>query len=130
MNEKLKSLLSDDAFFYAILLILVGMVSFALGRYSVIGELPNRISDNNKTGIVFVNAATDTSPAFFTVENRFVESNTKNIKVMASSKGTRYYPLDCKAGKRIKEENRIFFASPALAEAAGYLPAANCPGLR
>jgi hypothetical protein len=48
---------------------------------------------------------------------------------VASKNGTRYYLPSCAAAKRIKEENRIWFASAEEAQRAGYLPAANCPGL-
>jgi hypothetical protein len=48
---------------------------------------------------------------------------------MASKNGTKYYLPTCGTAKRIKEENRIWFATKEEAEAAGYGPAANCPGL-
>jgi deoxyribonuclease-1 len=46
----------------------------------------------------------------------------------ASKNGSRYYPLGCPSAARINEENRIWFATAGEAEAAGYTPAANCPG--
>ena len=46
---------------------------------------------------------------------------------MASINGKVYYPVNCEAAKRIKEENRIWFASKEEAEADGYTPAQNCP---
>lgn len=48
---------------------------------------------------------------------------------VASKSGTRYYLPTCSGVKRIKEENKIWFASKEMAEAEGYEPAANCPGL-
>ena len=48
---------------------------------------------------------------------------------MASKNGTKYYLPSCGSAKRIKEENRIWFGTKDEAEAAGYAPAANCPGL-
>lgn len=48
---------------------------------------------------------------------------------VASKNGTKYYLPSCGSSKRIKEENRIWFDTKAEAEAAGYGPAANCPGL-
>ena len=48
---------------------------------------------------------------------------------MASKNGTKYYLPSCSSSKRIKEENRIWFDTKEEAEAAGYGPAANCPGL-
>ena|SRR3989344_8353376 len=46
---------------------------------------------------------------------------------VASVNGKAYYPANCEAAKRIKEENRIWFNSPKEAEADGYKPAQNCP---
>lgn len=48
---------------------------------------------------------------------------------MASKNGTKYYLPTCSSSKRIKAENRVWFASKEEAEAAGYTPASNCPGL-
>ena len=48
---------------------------------------------------------------------------------MASKNGTKYYLPTCSSSNRIKPENRVWFATKAEAEAAGYGPASNCPGL-
>lgn len=48
---------------------------------------------------------------------------------MASKNGTKYYLPTCGSAKRIKTENVVWFQTKAEAEAAGYGPAANCPGL-
>lgn len=48
---------------------------------------------------------------------------------MASKNGSKYYLPTCGSAKRIKEENKVWFGTKAEAEAAGYEPAANCPGL-
>lgn len=48
---------------------------------------------------------------------------------MASKNGTKYYLPTCGSAKRIKSENIVWFQTKAEAEAAGYSPAANCPGL-
>jgi hypothetical protein len=50
-------------------------------------------------------------------------------KYVASKNGTKYYLPECSGVKRIKEENKVWFASKEIAEAEGYGPAANCPGL-
>jgi methylphosphotriester-DNA--protein-cysteine methyltransferase len=52
------------------------------------------------------------------------------VSVIASKNGSKYHLPSCPGGSQIKAENRITFASPDLAEAAGYQPAANCPGLQ
>ncbi len=48
---------------------------------------------------------------------------------VASKNGTKYYLATCSGVRRIKEGNKVYFGSSAEAVAAGYEPAANCPGL-
>jgi len=48
---------------------------------------------------------------------------------VASKNGTKYYLVSCSSANRIKAENRVYFVSSTQAQAAGYTPAANCPGL-
>lgn len=48
---------------------------------------------------------------------------------VASKNGTKYYLAGCSGAKRIKPENKVYFVSASAARAAGYDPAANCPGL-
>lgn len=50
-------------------------------------------------------------------------------EVVASKTGTKYYLPWCGTVSRIKEENKVYFASKAEAEKAGYAPAKNCKGL-
>ena len=47
-------------------------------------------------------------------------------RFMASINGEKYYPTGCKAANRIKEENRIWFASEKEAREMGYTPSAQC----
>lgn len=48
---------------------------------------------------------------------------------VASKTGSKYYLPSCGTAKRIKDENKVWFATKAAAETAGYQPAANCKGL-
>jgi len=50
-------------------------------------------------------------------------------QVVASKAGVRYYRPDCPGVDRIADKNKVWFASPELAEAQGYEPAGNCDGL-
>lgn len=45
---------------------------------------------------------------------------------VASKNGTKYYPADCSAVSRIKEENRVWFASEADAKLQGYTRTTTC----
>ncbi len=49
--------------------------------------------------------------------------------IVASKNGSKYYLPSCSGANRISDANKVWFASPAAAAAAGYAPAANCPGL-
>lgn len=55
---------------------------------------------------------------------------TSRGEVIGSKNGTKYYLPWCGALSRIKPENRVVFASAALARQAGYTPAANCKGVQ
>jgi methylphosphotriester-DNA--protein-cysteine methyltransferase len=48
---------------------------------------------------------------------------------VASKNGTKYHYPWCSGAKRIKDENKVWFDTVEQARAAGYTPAANCPGL-
>jgi hypothetical protein len=48
---------------------------------------------------------------------------------VASKKGTKYHLPTCSGAKTMSEENKIWFTTKEEAEAAGYMPAANCKGL-
>lgn len=48
---------------------------------------------------------------------------------VGSKTGTKYYLPWCGTAKRIKDENRVWFATKAEAEARGYEPAKNCKGI-
>tara|TARA_B100000508_G_scaffold133216_1_gene122895 strand:- start:5234 stop:5575 length:342 start_codon:yes stop_codon:yes gene_type:complete len=113
MREKLKSFLADDALFYTILVLLVAVISFGLGQRSVSTDSVAQ----NKAGVVFTDV----------VET---ESGEEGVKVVGSKSGTKYHLLDCPGAEQMKEDNKVFFDSIDLAEAAGYSPAANCPGLQ
>ncbi len=50
-------------------------------------------------------------------------------KYVASKNGSKYYLPSCAGADRISDANKVWFASIAEAQAAGYTPAANCKGL-
>lgn len=104
MSEKLKT---------AIIIVLVGLLAFALGRLSALqggGELK----------IEYSNATQGAAAASFQVSGS---------SYVASKTGSKYFLPWCGGAQTIKEENKVYFASAAAAEASGYFPAANCKGL-
>jgi hypothetical protein len=50
-------------------------------------------------------------------------------KYVASKTGTKYYLPTCGTAKRIKDENKVWFATKEDAEKAGYEPGSTCKGL-
>jgi hypothetical protein len=64
-------------------------------------------------------------------QNGLLDSSGGLQTVIGSKSGSKYYyPWCAGALARTKPENRVEFASPALAMAAGYSPAGNCKGLK
>jgi hypothetical protein len=109
MSEKLKSWLADDTLFISLLVVLVAVTSFGLGRQSVV-EVGQRGS---------VVQTADAAPV-----------PTSGTQVVGSRSGTKYHLPDCPGAEQMKEENKVYFDSIQLAEAAGYTAAGNCPGLQ
>lgn len=51
------------------------------------------------------------------------------VGYVASKSGTKYYLPNCSGVARIKEANRVWYATKEEAEVVGLTPAAACPGL-
>jgi hypothetical protein len=95
-----------------LLVILVGVAAFGLGRLSA--------GEQGGGGLrIYQEALPAATGAAAGEERRFV----------ASKSGSRYYLPTCSGAKQIKEENKVWFGTKEAAEATGYTPAANCPGL-
>lgn len=138
MGEKFKSLVSDERYFMAILVILVAVASFALGRYST---MPNGSLWGQGTG---KGATAGVSMAYTEVSPKMDDEPTeaKNPRVakptstdvipvapgpyVASKSGTKYHHETCGGAKQIKQENKLYFSTEADARAAGYSLASNC----
>jgi len=116
MLAKLKSFAGSQRVFIAILLCLIGIISFILGRYSVLQPSFATQAIENQAGVVFID-----KPGFAEAVDA--------TRVVASKGGTKYHLLTCSGASTIKETNKIYFDSIEQAKAAGYTPAANCPGL-
>lgn len=104
--------------------VLVGLTAFGLGRLSAIegqrGTLKVYQSGVQAASAV-LGASTASSPK--------ASASTGEGVYVASKNGSKYYLPSCSGAKRINEENKIWFPTKEAAEASGYGPAANCPGL-
>ena len=99
-----------------LLLVVVAIASFGLGRMSV----------EEATEIKPVTQIKES--AAIILSNEVPEVDIAETYV-ASVNGTKYHLPWCSGAQRMNEENKIFFESKAAAEAAGYLPAKNCKGI-
>ena len=107
--------------FLSLVIILVALLSFGIGRLSTTGERePVRIEYNpeisNQASVI--KASTIIENSKLKIEN--------SASVVASKNGSKYHYLHCSGAKQIKEENKITFDSPEAAEASGYTLASNC----
>ncbi len=120
-NEKGKDIL------IVIIIVLVGLGSFELGRLSkengssgVKIEYPNQAEDQGASAILSENSLQTTTKI-----SPIIQSSAGKI-FFASTRGSKYYTISCSAGKTIKQENRVYFATGEEAQQAGYALSNSC----
>lgn len=122
MNNNIKRFLEEDIYFYAALIVLVGILSFGLGRLSVLTTTVPR------TGSITMTKQPQAALALPVGSSS--EAAVATLQLVASKKGTKYHLLTCPGAKQISEENKIYFTTTAEAQSKGYTPAANCKELQ
>ena len=127
MYDFIKRFISDDVTFYGLLLLLVGLTSFGLGRWSMVDIKTGQ----QRASIVYSEVYSGVETA--ADEDAFASSpaaaQTSTGKYVASKNGSKYHLPWCPGAQQMKEENKVWFSSKEEAEAAGYTPAGNCKGL-
>lgn len=108
--------------------LVVGACILAVFASFGLGILVGR-EEGERPGITVSQLATSTSPLPVRSATKAAPEMPAGGEVVASKSGTKYYFPWCGTVKRIKEENKVWFASREAAEAAGYEPAANCKGM-
>ncbi len=128
MLEKLKSFLLNDQIFFAIIVVLVGIASFSLGRASVLQNIqkPPPVQASTQSAVTIERVKETTVPS----QEEVPMEKPVTRELVGSKSGTKYHLPTCPGAKQIKEENKVFFANTTEAQAAGYKPAANCPQLQ
>ncbi len=117
--RKTEYLASEDSFYYTVVVLLVAVSSFGIGRWSsYYSAVPTQES---VATVVMATAATSSST---------FSNDVTSGQYVASKNGARYYATSCSGVSRIKEENKVFFTTEAAALASGYTPAANCSVLK
>lgn len=116
---------SKGDLFTAALIFLVGLGSFGLGRLSVIWPHKEPITiTNNRLSVTDTERGNSVPGA----EAAAIAKTVKG-KYVVSKSGKYYHFPWCPGALRIKETNKIWFQTKEAAEAKGYKPASNCPGL-
>ncbi len=121
MLEKFKYFLQNDQLFYGLIVILVAVASFSLGRAS----MTPIVAKNTIPPVTLLSVPLPVSIPMVTAGE-----DLETGQLVASKSGSKYHLISCPGAKQIKAENKIFFTSKVQAEAAGYKPAANCPELQ
>lgn len=100
-------------FFLIFIIILVALLAFGIGQ----------LSGQSRGGVdIKYDPSITQSDSHAAVSESSTQPSTQQI--FASSKGTKYYYTGC--SNNISAANKIFFASAAFAEQAGYTPASGC----
>lgn len=121
----------------AVLIITVSAASFFLGRYSVLEKGSEIQSVTQPAQIIMTqDASTSTLQAPVAEERKSAIENASSASTipikgayLGSKTGAKYHLPWCAGAKQIKESNKVWFATKADAEKAGYSPASNCKGI-
>jgi hypothetical protein len=132
MYNNFKHILKDDTFFYGAVVVLVAIVCFGLGRWSVEYSLKTT-QIKGLEGIKMTQGAS--LPLSAPLKTATSSPKTAVLEAVAEKKyvgsksGTKYHLLTCAGAKTIKETNKIYFSSKEDAQKNGYSPAQNCKGI-
>jgi len=131
LTERCKEVVGDDYVFTLILLSVMAVAAFGLGRWSVLAGL-----DNTPTRPVLVTTPVSDVSASATSATPAITSDTAPTATnagappsgnfVASINGTKFHKLTCASANRISVKNKIYFQTEEEARAAGYTRAANC----
>lgn len=110
------------------IIFLVGTASFGLGRLSAWDAQKEPVKVEMGEFSADVNQVVDSLNGENEPQSE-IELKEGGFVVGSKTSDKYHYPW-CSGAKRIKEENKIYFASIEEARAAGYFPAGNCKGLK
>ena len=119
ITKKINELFSNDQLFTAVLLILVAVTSFGLGKMS-------NSSQSNQSSSVRDGDGGGVIEPIFIDESKAL---TPSTQLVASKNSTKYHLPWCPGAEQISDTNKIYFTNEKEAVAAGYQPAGNCEGI-
>jgi len=123
---KFKGFLQNSDFLLVLLIIIVSLASFYLGKFSVSEKMGNF---EQKAQVISKNNPLVPTATVSTRDTRATSSIETQGAYVASKSGTKYHLPWCPGAQQIKDANKIWFATKEDAEKAGYAPAANCKGM-
>lgn len=137
--EKIKSFIESEKgkdLLIILIIILVGIASFLLGRLSKEGKngqfkviYPNGQA-NARSGLNEpqngLNLQKNANLSQNTVLNKNSDISIPKGNFFASKRGKKYYTLGCSAGKTIKDSNKVWFNTGEEAVLAGYELSSSC----
>lgn len=118
-----------DQIVLILLICLSASLGYGLGR---LGEAKQTAQPLEITGVPDSLPKTETeikTKAPEIAKTNSVPAENSQKKYVASKSGTKYYLPSCAGANRIKEENKVWFASVEEARAKGLEPASGCKGL-
>jgi hypothetical protein len=138
MFEQIKSIIQNDSIYYSAVIVTVAVFSFGLGRWSAVesvSKMPAIVPmvGTERAAVLLpavVNSGSLPTENIDASAREVVPAKAVYTQLVASKSGTKYHSVSCPGASQIKESNKIYFDTAALARAAGYTPAANCPGLQ
>jgi hypothetical protein len=141
ITEKIKSLAQNSRgkdILSILTIIIISFGSFFLGRNSATNNITSQVSIIGASSVVDQNHSskylkttnyTQGSGGNDTASDSITGADT-NIytkgNYLASSRGKKYYPIDCPASQNIKESNRVYFKTASEAESKGYTLSTSC----
>lgn len=130
MFKKFKRSIEDDRVFFSILLTLIAVASFGLGRLSAEENTILTKTYQQNAQISVKNSTKVVEEASLNISKQ-ESSDVSGVagQYIASKNGAKYHLPWCSGAKRIKEENKIWFNTKIEAEDAGYSSALNCKGI-
>ncbi|MCE9585185.1 hypothetical protein K8Q94_00990 [Candidatus Nomurabacteria bacterium] len=130
--EKIKYFIESDNgkdILTVIIVILVGLASFGLGRLSKNtpnGGLKVEYTDQQVNDLDTLENGLESQNRAYIAPKTTSNTSQNSGNYFASKKGHKYYSAGCSAGKSLKEENKIYFETSLQAESAGYTLSSSC----
>ena len=126
--NKIKDWMGIDitTFLYVCVMIGVGVTSFGLGRLSAVNISTHntsvRISNNEASSLDSLRNTKSQVP----ISSSSSTTSSPSFSFVASKNGKLYYTASCTGANRIKEENKIWFATESEAQDGGYTRSSSC----